>query len=284
MSRLLSLLLCAAYIGCDRAPAPAILKAPVVTTYEVKGVLQEVLGDGRKAVITHENIPGYMAAMTMQFEAASAADLGGLAPGDVLAFRLSVMETHSSIDRVRKLGHTTPTPRVATGEGLPPGTPLPDCELLDSRGQTLQLSSFKGRALAFTFIFTRCPLPDYCPRMNLNLGAVQSALANDAAANWHLLSLSFDPDYDTPERLAKYAEPYQPDPAHWTFATGRADEVRALGTAFGLAFSGTGAALDHNLRTVVVDAAGRVQKVFTGNEWKAEELIAEMRKAMTAQP
>ncbi len=246
--------------------------------------LQEVIADGRKAVIAHETIAGSMGAMTMEFDAASPAELAGLAPGDVLAFRLSVAETRSWIDRVRKTGHTTPAPRGLAGDALPPGTPLPDCALIDSRGQTLHMSDFKGRALAFTFIFTRCPLPDYCPRMNRNLGAVQGALAKDEGANWHLLSLSFDPDYDTPERLAKYAEPYQPDPAHWTFATGRAEAVRKLGAAFGLAFSSTGVPLDHNLRTVVVDAAGRVQKVFIGNEWSPEELTAEMRRAMTAQP
>ena len=284
MSRLLPLLLCAALLGCDRTTAPDVRTAPEVTTHEVKGVLQEVIADGRKAVIAHENIAGYMGAMTMEFDAENPADLSGFIPGDMLAFRLSVTETRSSIDHVRKVGHTAPTPRAPAGDALPPGTPLPDCQLTDSLGQTLRLSDFKGRALAFTFIFTRCPLPDYCPRMNRHLGAVQAALAGDPATNWHLLSLSFDPDYDTPERLAQYAEQYQPDPAHWTFATGSAEDVRKLGAAFGLAFSGTGALPDHNLRTVVVDVAGRVQKVFTGNEWKPDELIAEMRKAMTARP
>ena len=278
------LLLCAAFAACGRAPVAVTTTPPTVTTYEVKGVLQEVLADGSRAVIAHEKIAGYMDAMTMEFDVREAAEMAGFAPGDVLTFRLSVTDSHGWIGRLRKVGHTTPTPPAAPANTLPPGTPLPDCALTDARGQARRLSEFRGRALAFTFIFTRCPFPDYCPLMNRHLGAVQNALAADAATNWQLLSLSFDPDYDTPERLAKYAEQYRPDAAHWTFATGRAEDVRQLGADFGLAISDQGTALNHNLRTVVVDAAGRVQKVFTGNAWTADELIAEMRRAMIARP
>lgn len=229
-----------------------------------------------------------MAAMTMEFEAKSANDLAGFKPGDVIAFRLSVTETHGWIDQVRKTGvaalEASPVP-AAGADALPPGSPLPDCELVDQRGQPFRLSDFKGRALAFTFIFTRCPFPDFCPRMNNQLNAVQRELgAASGATNWHLLSISLDPGYDTPERLAEYAPRYQPDAARWTFATGKSEDILKLGLAVGLVVSREGGQINHNLRTVVVDAAGRVQKIFAGNEWSAAELTSELKRAMAAKP
>ena len=114
---------------------------------------------------------------------------------------------------------------------------------------------------------------------------MQRALAQPGAdANWQLLSISFDPDYDTPARLAEYAMHFHPDAAHWTFATGARDDVFNLGGACGLSVAGESGRFNHNLRTVVVDAAGRVQRVFAGTEWTAAELTAEMQRAMTAKP
>ena len=274
--------------GCDRAPSggrSSAVKAEVAT-YEAKGVLKEITAGGRKAVIAHEAIPDYMVAMTMEFEAADAQELAGLRPGDVLAFRLSVTETHGWIDRVRKTGESVvPVSASPPPSAVEAGTLLPDCELVDQRGQPFRLADFKGRALAFTFIFTRCPFPDFCPRMNNQLSAAQLEIAAaKAGANWHLLSISLDPEYDTPARLAEYAARYQPDAAHWTFATGRSEDILKLGSTVGLVVSREGGQINHNLRTVVVDAAGRVQKIFAGNEWTAADLAAEMQRAMAAKP
>ena len=282
------------FAACDREERSRIAPpaAPSrITTYEVRGVLQETSKDGRKAIIAHEEIPGYMEAMTMEFDVLNSALPGGLEPGDRMAFRLSVSETQSWIDQVRKLGGTTgPRPSVTTPAtpnvaSTQVGMPLPDCALIDQRGRAFRLSDLKGKALAITFIFTRCPLPNFCPLMNRHFAEVQRALKDErASTDWHLLSVTFDPEYDTPERLAKYAEPYGPDTAHWTFATGELASIRQLGGAVGLAVSNNGGPLDHNLRTVVVDATGRVQKVFAGNEWTPRELVDEMKRAMAAQP
>jgi protein SCO1/2 len=275
--------------ACDRGSksrSVTPVAAPKVTTYEVRGVLREVRADGRKAVIAHEAIPGYMEAMAMEFDVQDPISPGEITPGDLLAFRLCVTETRSWIDEVRRLG-AAPEPRPATSNATPAqsGILLPDCALVDQRGQAFHLADFKGRALAITFIFTRCPLPNFCPLMNQHFAEVQRALKDEpASSGWHLLSVTFDPEYDTPERLAKYAERYEPDPAHWTFASGELAEIRHLGNAFGLAVSDKGGPIDHNLRTAVVDAAGRVQKVFAGNEWMPRELLDEMKRAMAAQP
>ena len=269
--------------GCGRAPQQVIPVVEKVSTYEARGVLRKLDAAGRKAVVAHDTIPGFMEAMTMEFDVADGESLVALMPGDTLAFRLSVSEARSSIDQLKKTGHveaaTIPTTAM---DSLPPGAPLPECALVDQRGGRFHLSEFKGRALAFTFIFTRCPLPDFCLLMNRNLAEVQRALS--AGANWHLLSISFDPEYDTPTRLAEYARAYETEGGHWTFATGAMEDIQKLGGSFGLMAERNGGSFDHTLRTVVVDAAGRVQKIFTGNDWKADDLIDEMRRAMIAKP
>ena len=248
--------------------------------------MQKVDADRKKLVIAHDAIAGFMEAMTMEFDVANGETPGAFTPGDVLAFRLSVTDARSWIDQLRKTGHVDVTPLPAKLSGsLPPGAPLPDCALVDQRGGAFRLGDFKGRALAFTFIFTRCPLPDFCPLMNRNLAEVQRELSPDPSrANWHLLSISIDPEYDTPARLAEYARPYLGDGAQWTFATGETAAIQKLGEAFGLTVARNGERIDHTLRTVVVDAAGRVQKVFAGNEWSTAELIDEMQRAMDAKP
>ncbi len=276
----------AALCASCKPAAPALTPPTTGTaTYEVRGILQKLDVARGKAVIAHDAIPGYMEAMTMEFSAADGA-LAALEPGDELAFRLTVTESRAWIDAVRKTGHITlPASAKPALEPLAPGAVLPDCALVDQHDQAIRLRDFPGRALAFTFIFTRCPLPTFCPLMNRHFADVQRELgSDDTRTNWQLLSISLDPAYDTPERLAKYAESYQPNERHWRFATGTDADIEKLGAAFGLTVARNGGQTEHNLRTVVVDAAGRVQKVFVGNEWTAEELIADLRRAMAVKP
>ncbi len=263
-----------------------------VIAYQAKGVLEEIRAGGWKAVIAHEDIPGYMEAMSMLLDVRNTNELAGLQPGDILTFRMLVTDTDGWIDQVKKIA-SGPAPAqtnaaAAYPEEVPelvPGEPAPDCTLTNQLGRTFRLSDFRGQALAFTFIFTRCPFPVYCPRMNQNFATVQatllqSATTNAAATNWHLLSISFDPDYDTPARLATYGATYRHDPTHWTFATGSTEDVRRLGSSYTLAFWKEGALFNHNVRTVVIDPRGRIQRIFHDNEWKPAELVEELRKAM----
>lgn len=266
------------------------IAATNITTYNVTGVFKGSRSDGHKAVIAHETIPGYMEAMTMPFNVKNPSELGGLQPGDKIKFRLSVTETDDWIDQIRligrgKTGDSTAAVIRANTRELAPGALLPDCVLTNQSGQILRLRDFHGRALAFTFFFTRCPLPTYCPRMNTNFEEAQAALQADTMhTNWQLLSISFDPDFDTPARLADYARGFHRDPAHWTFATGSTNDVQLLGRGFGLMLYRDGTSISHNLRTVVVDASGRVQKIFTDNEWQPAEVVAELKRAMQAAP
>lgn len=170
---------------------------------------------------------------------------------------------------------------AALAEALLPGDAVADCELTDSQGRVFHLQELRGRALAVTFMFTRCPLPDYCPLLHSRFAAVQQELARTAAAaSWHLLSLSFDPEHDTPPQLRAFAAAHACDERSWTFATAAPEVVRTWGAAFGLEVSTQGGLLEHNLRTLVLDASGRVQRIFKGREWTVADLVWELRKAM----
>ncbi len=170
----------------------------------------------------------------------------------------------------------------AEGAELAVGDKVPEAEFISQDGKAVHLGDFKGQALAITFIFTRCPLPAYCPRMTARFAEAQQELQGPAApaGPWHLLSLSFDPEHDTPEQLRAYAKAHAASLQHWTFATAKGEGVRRFGVQFGLTAVMEEGLLNHNLRTVVLDAAGRVQCIFKGNEWTAAQLVWEMRKAM----
>ena len=262
--------------------------------FSVKGVVKELKPDGRTIVIKHEEIPNYMAAMTMPFEARITNELAGLKPGDEVSFRMLVTDQEGWIDQITKTGVTNvdePPPRetfrrVRFVDPLNIGDAMPDYPFTNELGQAIHLGQFKGQALGLTFIYTRCPLPMFCLRMSSNFADACRKLSTmpDAPKNWQLLSISFDPEHDTPQMLKGYAKRYDYDTNHWSFATGALIDIDAITEQFGLMFprEGAGVTFNHNLRTVVVDAQGRVQKVFTGNEWKVEDFVEEMVKAAAA--
>jgi protein SCO1/2 len=258
-------------------------------THAAKGVIIEVTPAEKKVTIKHETIPGYMQAMTMPFDVKDTNELAGLAAGDVVSFRIVVRGDEGWIDQIQKTGATTNTPPttgpfrvVRDVEPLSEGDVLPEYHLTNQLGQAFSTAQFKGQALAITFLFTRCPFPNFCPLManNFTQTARKLLATPDAPTNWHLLTVSFDPENDTPEVLRNYAEAHHADPAHSTFATGALIDITALGEQFGLAFwKEQGSIINHNLRTVIIDPTGRVQKIFIGNDWKPEDLVAEILKA-----
>jgi len=212
-----------------------------------------------------------------------------LAPGDVVTFRIVVQGNKGWIDQLKNTGAKTNVPpttgpfrAVRDVEPLNEGDLLPEYHFTNQLGQAVSTAQFKGQALAITFLFTRCPYPNFCPLMANNFSQTARKLlaTSNAPTNWHLLTITFDPENDTPEVLRTYAEAHHADPTHSTFATGTLVDITAIGEQFGLAFwKEEGSIINHNLRTVVIDASGRVQKIFTGNTWQPEDLVAEMIKA-----
>jgi len=284
-------------------PAPPVPPAPSTNlqTFFVRGVVKEFKPDGRTVVIDHEEIPNYMAKMVMPFKVKDTNQLAGLATNDQVHFRFNVAEFESWIDQVTKTG-TAPAPvadpnrknfrLVREVEVLKEGDALPAYTFTDQRGQPFRTADFKGRALALTFIFTRCPVPDFCPRMSLRFAQTDKQLRAlaDGPTNYHLLSLSFDVDHDTPPVLQNYANivkaQHGADLVRWTFATGKLIDIDDITERFGLVFprDPEKPVFNHNLRTVLIDPAGKVQKIFIGNDWKADELVTEMVKVAKVKP
>ena len=169
-------------------------------------------------------------------------------------------------------------------EPLAEGDLLPDYRFTNQLGRVVSLSELRGNAVAITFIFTRCPFPTFCPLMTSNFKSVHELLAKNSAAptNWQLLEITIDPEFDTPERLKAHAGMLKANAARWSFLTGTLMDVTALSEQFGLQFTREpGGGISHNLRTVVIDAAGRVQKIIPENKWTPQELAEELMKAAT---
>jgi len=270
-----------------RALAPALASA---RTFQVKGVVQEIKPGTTAVVIKHEEIPGYMPAMTMPFEVKEARQLADLKPGDTVSFRLVVTETDGWIEQVQRLESgppPTPKPEVESVrvarivDELSEGDLMPDYAFQDEQGRPIRLSQFRGQALGFTFFYTRCPYPTFCPRLSRQFAEACAQLQARTAGptNWHLLSISFDPAHDTPPILHAYAKTYGYNPARWNFLTGQMIDIDAITEQFGMFFARDGDSFSHNVRTVVVNAQGRIQRILIGNNWEVAEFVAEMVKA-----
>jgi len=163
-------------------------------------------------------------------------------------------------------------------EPLEVGDKMTNYPFTNSLGEKIQLSDFAGQAYAFSFIFTRCPFPNFCPRMNMNFEAAYKQLMRmeNAPTNWHLLSISFDPEFDTPQRLKEYSATYNPDPKKWSWVTGAMIDIDAITEQLGLAFAFENNTINHNLRTVVVDKNGIIRQILWGNEWRPDDLVNEI--------
>jgi protein SCO1/2 len=288
-------------VSCGKKAPDVPPSAPAAHTqqvFQVKGTVIELLPAEKSVRIKHEAIPDYMPAMTMPFDVRDTNELAGLAVGDGIAFRLTVTEKEGWIDQIRKVSAnvlpknpvptTGPFRFVREVEPLNIGDPLPDYHFTNQLGRPVNLGQFRGQALAFTFIFTRCPFPNFCPLMSNNFREVQDLLLKmpNAPTNWQLFTISFDPAWDTPGRLKAYAAGMRHDPRHWSFLTGDLVEITAIAEQVGEVFTREPGSegINHNLRTVVVDARGRVQKIITENKWTPAELAEEIQKAARATP
>src|SRR5438132_10862794 len=250
--------------------------------YDMKGKVLAVDKAARTATITHEEIQGYMPAMTMPFNVKSDGDLEMIKPGNVITATLFVDGPSSWIEIVSVTDDVSSDPNVEVPGEPRRGEEVPDFHLLNQDGAKIHLAQYRGKALVLTFIYTRCPLPDYCPLMSENFHQLDQALEKDPAlyARTHLLSISFDTDYDTPKVLRSYGAAHTGRYSdekfeHWEFATGNKDQVKGIAQFFGMRyFHDTTSGQEnvvHSLRTAVIGPDGKVFKAYRGNEWKPEE-------------
>ncbi len=281
-------LLLAVAVGCKpEAPAP-VAQTAVAKTYEARGIVQAIAPNCRTATIKHQAIAGYMAAMTMDFSVQDTNELNGLAPNDEITFKLRVTDTDDWIESIRFVAHHVGEVTNNTfvfhipSEELKPGEALPDYEFTGEDGKSFRFSDFHGRAVAFTFFFTACPLPEFCPRMNRNFSEARKFLiANtNAPANWQLLSISFDSEFDRPEILAGFGKFYRGDDTNrWRFAVASTNTLAGLAPQVDLHFWREAGSISHNLRTVVLDSDGKIFRQFNGNDWTALELADAIAEA-----
>jgi protein SCO1/2 len=285
-------LMSALLTGCDKPAAPSETQPlganAAERIFETRGVIRSLPESGRTLVVRHEEIPDYMPRMTMELNVRDTNELAGLERDDEITFQLvATVETHW-IRNIRRTGKATPDDppapaRVQVIKELLPGDGLPDQALLAESGLTIRFSDFRGRALAFTFIFTRCPLPDFCPRMGNNFAKTRELLlaTTNAPTNWQFLSISFDPDFDTPAVLRSYANLYRGgDSDRWLYAVAPSNTLAELAPKLDLMITReAGGGFSHNIRTVVLDPQGRIYKQLDGNEWTPAQLAAALAEA-----
>jgi protein SCO1/2 len=225
--------------------------------------------------------------MTMPFKVRDRALLAGRVPGDLVKATLVVEETDAYLRTLERTGTAPlaePPPAGAAAAPLTTGELVPDATFIDETGAQRRFSDWRGRVVAVTFIYTRCPLPNFCPLMDRHFRSVQAGLrADEALRDVRLLSITFDPAYDTPAVLAAHARRAGAEPAVWSFLTGDRAGIDRFAGRFGVSIVREEAGaqeIEHNLRTAVIDREGRVAAILRGNAWTAAELLAELRKAV----
>jgi protein SCO1 len=241
--------------------------------------------------LNHEAIPGFMEAMTMPYKLKDANILSELHPGDVITADVLVSQDADAdvlLDHIVVVAQAKPDYRPAVSYHVPaPGDAVPDFKLRDQDGRSIDLGQFKGKALLVTFIYTRCPRPDFCPRVTRNFAAVEKQLAADPAAyaKTHLICVSFDPDNDTPARLRAYGATYIGSDAkdafrHWDFAVPQKPVLAEMATWFDVGMTDAAdGSITHTLSTTLIGRDGKVLRFYPGNEWTAEQILADVRQA-----
>jgi protein SCO1/2 len=270
-------------ISCNRQPRNE-------KRFPIDGKVIAVNKTDRTATINHKDIPGYMPGMTMEFRIKNDADLEIMKPGDQITGTL-VVDNLSSWVEITSIteGGAQLTPTSAVPGEPKPGDAIPDFQLVNQDGKPIHLSQYAGKTLALTFVYTRCPQPDQCTLMSNNFAAIDQELQKqpDVYAKTHLLTISFDPDYDSPKVMRSYGaahtgrysdETFQ----HWEFASGSSDQVKGIAQFFGLRyFHDTESGEDqviHSLRTAVIGPDGKLAKLYRGNEWKPAEIVEDLRE------
>lgn len=266
--------------GCQQASGPPQASANA-RRYDLTGTVVSVDREHKQVIVSHDPIPGFMDAMTMPFTLYADWAFDVLAPGDRIHATLVVDGDRSWLENplvVRQENAPTQTPSQTSSQ---PGAEVPPFTLTNQDGKRVNLADLRGQAVVLTFIYTRCPLPDYCPLMTSNFAAINQRLQADAelARRVKLLSITVDPEHDTPPIMRAYAMERAglKDFQRWEFLTGSPDEVRRVATFFGLDYFPEKDQIIHNLRTALISPEGKVVKIYHGNEWKPEEVIVDLR-------
>ncbi|HET9478603.1 MAG TPA: SCO family protein [Pyrinomonadaceae bacterium] len=253
--------------------------------YDLKGKVVMVEREKHLVTISHEDVEGLMPAMTMAFTVPDQTALDFLAPEDQVTATLVVDGSHSWLENLFVVRMSADSRGAPTKAEAMPGDEVPNYTLKNQDGKDIRLHNYRGKALLLTFIYTRCPLPEYCTLLSNNFAQIDRQLQQNAEvyARTHLLSISIDPKFDTPQVLRSYGaahtERYENETfSHWEFASG--DHVKEMAEFFGLRYFADKDQIVHGLKTIIVAPDGKVAKVYTGNEWKPEEVVSELKRVL----
>jgi protein SCO1/2 len=254
--------------------------------YTLQGQILSVTADHKEANIKHGEITGFMPAMTMPYKVREAKEFDSLTPGDLINATLVVVSNDAYLKDVKKVGQAplekppAEVPDARHANILKEGEAVPATTFINQDGKKQDFLSLTGKALVMTFIYTRCPMPTFCPLMDRNFVELQQRMKADPFLNVHLLTVTFDPETDTPAVLKKHGQKLGADPRLWSFLTGDRDEVEKFAARFGVSLARAMSKpeeITHNLRTVLIDRRGYLVKTYTGNEWTPSEVMADIK-------
>lgn len=279
------LCLALAIAACDRSKTAD----SSARSYQVRGIVRGFAPDRSTLSIEHEDIPGFMPSMTMPFSVKDEKEIAEVKIGDRISFRMTVTDKDLVLDQVKKIpasevrvAEPTPAATVSSTASarLREGDIVPSFTLTNQNGAPVTLDTFRGQPFLLTFIFTRCPIPTFCPRISQNFSELQQAIKSEAGAagKTRLFSITLDPQFDTPEILQSYAQQQKADSQIWTFATGAPAEIDKLTQSFAVFVQPEGGTISHGLATVLVGPDGKVVKIWRGNGWKPSEVVDELRR------
>lgn len=261
-----------------------------VRRYHLSGTVVQVDKSQNRLVVDHKEIPGFMAAMTMPYPVASAQSLDQLSPGDQITADVVVTPNQVRLENIvvvkKSDGKNSPGAQSGPADR---DAQAPDFALVNQDGKRIHLGQYRGKAVLLTFIYTRCPLPDYCPLMSHNFAEIEKQLVNspEAYAKTHLLSISFDSQYDTPKVLRNYARAFTADRGtktfdHWEFATIPAAEEKDVTKFFDVFMTHEQGQITHSLETAILSPDGRVCKSYTGNDWRPADVLTDLKSCAAA--
>jgi len=261
--------------------------------FELKGKVVNVDKSQNILEVDHEAIPGFMGAMSMPYHVKDPHLLEDLAPGDEITAEVVVGGGAAWLENIFILKKGTGASASPAGKVHTPeeGDSVPGFELVNQSGKHVNLNSYRGKSVLLTFLYTRCPLPDYCPLMTRNFAAIEKALAQhpEIYSKTHLLSVSFDPKFDTPDVLASYGEKYVHQTGrrkfeHWEFVVPPETDAEKTANFFGLLYSEEKGVLNHSLSTAIISPDGKIFKWYPSNTWKPEEVLKDLESSEAQKP
>ena len=282
--------------GCHSTPKPE-QQTPASSDFKVYKLRGKVVSTNPatgEVTLDHEAVPGFMDAMTMPYKLKDPSILSELHPGDMITADVLVSQDPNAdvlLDHIVVIAQAKPDYKPAVFYHVPaPGDAVPDFKLRNQDGRAIHLDQFRGKMLLLTFIYTRCPLPNFCPLVTHNFAVIDRKLAATPAlyAKTHLLCVSFDPDHDTPPRLRAYGATYIGSDgkgafAHWDFAVPSKPELLEMAKYFDVGIThGDDDSITHTLSTTLIGPRGKVAQFYPGNEWTPEQVVADVKKATSS--